>query len=73
MQSLVTEFVDSVLAMPREFGTVVAGGPVEALLVLIGALLVAVSMGVFGYLTLGALVDLVTPDLSARTPPRAGR
>lgn len=73
MQSLLGRLLSDLLRMPGEFADVAATDPLSALLLLVGALLVAVSMGAFGYLTLGALVDLVTPDVSARGPPRAGR
>lgn len=39
----------------------VAAGPITMVLAAMGALLIGVSMAVFGYLSLGAAVDLVTP------------
>jgi hypothetical protein len=55
-------------------GTLLAnilGDPLSIVLVLMGAVLVGVSVLVFGYLTLGAVVDVVTPDLSGEQPPQA--
>lgn len=73
MQSLLGDLIDSIVAFPGEFADVAAHDPLSAVLLLLGAVLIVFSMGVFGYLTLGALVDLVTPDLSGRAPPEAGR
>ena len=73
MQSLLTDLIDSIVSMPGEFATVANHDPLAAVLVAVGAVFMLVSFGVFGYLTLGALVDLVTPDLSGRAPPRADR
>lgn len=73
MQSLFAELVDSVVAMPSEFATVVGNDPVSAVLVAVGTLLMVVSFGVLGYLTLGAVVEFLTPDLGGRAPPQADR
>lgn len=62
--------IDDVVTMGEQFQDVVATDPVSAVLVVIGASLVAAASGVFGYLTLGALVDLLTPDRIGRAPPR---
>lgn len=73
MQSLLSDLIDSIVEMPGEFAAVATNDPVSAVLVALGTLLIAFSMGVFGYLTLGALVDLVIPDSTGRAPPQAGR
>ena len=73
MQSLLTELIDSLVAFPSEIGAVATNSVVGAVLVATGTLLMLVSFGVLGYLTLGALVDLVIPDSTGRSPPRAGR
>lgn len=41
--------------------TNVASGPITIALVAMGALLIGFSMAVFGYLSLGAAVDFITP------------
>jgi len=55
--------------MPGEFASVAAADPLGAVLLAVGALLVAVSVGVFGYLVAGAALELIVPDLSSRGPP----
>lgn len=73
MQSLLGELVDSIVSFPGEFQDVAAGDPISAILLLFGIVFVGVSSAVLGYLTLGALVDLVMPDVSGQSPPQAGR
>lgn len=51
MQASATETVGNVL-----------GDPIGIVLVAMGALLMGIAMGVFGYLSLGAAVSLVTPN-----------
>lgn len=62
MQSIVSDLIESAMAFPGEIVGVAAQGPIAAVLVGMGALLMAVAMGVFGYLSLGAAVSLVTPN-----------
>lgn len=50
----------------------VLGDPVSVLTVLVGGAVLAASMGVFGYLVLGALVELVAGDV-IRSPGRTPR
>lgn len=73
MQTLLAELLDSIVSMPGRIADVAAQGPISAVLVVLGTLIFVAAFGVFGYLTLGALVDLVTPDVGGRAPPRAGR
>ena len=47
--------------MNEYFMEVAAGEGAAPVLLLIGTLLVAAAIGVFGLLTLGAVVDAVTP------------
>lgn len=70
--SLHSEFIQSLLDMPGEFATVATHDPLSALLVAVGGLLVLVSVGYFGALTLGAAANLVTggPDAEPREPTR---
>lgn len=56
----------------EQFTTVATHDPVSAVLLASGALFVGLASAVFGYLTLGALVDLITPEASVRGPPRQG-
>ena len=60
--SLLSDLVQSIIDMPGEFADVATQGPIAGVLLLIGALLVVVPSLIFGYLTLGVLVDLVLPD-----------
>ncbi|MFD1563141.1 hypothetical protein ACFR99_06245 [Haloarchaeobius amylolyticus] len=54
--------VDNITEMISLFSDVAMGAGLAPLLVLIGGLLVAFSMGVFGLLTLGAVGDLFTAN-----------
>ncbi|QLK24339.1 hypothetical protein HYG81_09350 [Natrinema zhouii] len=54
--------VDNLTEMTELFGDVAMGAGLAPLLILIGALLVVFSMGVFGALTLGAIGDLFTAN-----------
>ena len=70
--SLLTDFIGSVLDMPGEFARVATHDPLSALLVAFGAVFVLVSVGYFGLLSAGALLNLVTggPDAEPREPIR---
>lgn len=65
--------VESFLEMSRILTEAATSDPITAFLLALGTLLFAVSFGVFGYLTLGGVVDLFTPGSSRRVPPEAGR
>ncbi|AGB30184.1 hypothetical protein C488_05542 [Natrinema pellirubrum DSM 15624] len=54
--------VDNLTEMTELFSDVAAGDGLAPLLVLIGGLLVAFSLAVFGALTLGAVGDLFTAN-----------
>lgn len=73
MQSLLTELIDSLVTLPQEIAGVALSGPIPFILVVVGSLLFALSFAVFGYLALGAAVDLLVPDFSGRSPPQADR
>jgi hypothetical protein len=77
MTSFAVELVDSIIDMPGRFADVVTAGgsiqPVAVALVALGGLFIAASVGAFGYLTLGALLDLVTPEISRKPPNREAR
>ena len=57
MNVIVEQFTE----MNEYFMEVAAGEGAAPVLLLIGTLLVAAAIGVFGLLTLGAVVDAVTP------------
>lgn len=54
--------VDNLVEMTALFSDVAMGDGLAPLLILIGALLITVSMGVFGILTLGAVGNLFTAN-----------
>lgn len=64
------ELIQSSIDAVGDIVSVATQGPVEAVLVAMGALLVTVSMVVFGLLVLGAVVDLVTPGGGGATHPQ---
>ena len=66
---VLAEFVESVTEMPGLFADVASVDPIAALLLAVGSLLVGLSMGVFGVLVLGAAVEFVTPDRTAKSHP----
>ena len=70
MQSLPTQFVQSVLDMPGKFIDIALADPISAVLILIGAVLVGGASAVFGYLTLGAAASLFIRPGSGPSPPR---
>jgi len=67
--SLVSEFVRSLVDTPGEFADVAAQGPIEAFLVLMGAVLVGAPLILFGLLVGGAAADLVIPDSVRESHP----
>lgn len=77
MTSFAVELIDSIIEMPGRFVDVITAGggiqPVSVALIAFGALFIAASVGAFGYVTLGALVDLVTPEISREPPNREAR
>ncbi|WP_254531938.1 hypothetical protein [Natrinema gelatinilyticum] len=54
--------VDNLIEMTALFSDVAMGEGLAPLLILIGTLLITVSMGVFGILTLGAVGNLFTAN-----------
>jgi hypothetical protein len=67
--NLLTDLIEDTLAMPGEFADVATQGPIEGILLALGALLILGASAVFGVLTLGALVELVIPDSTGATHP----
>lgn len=72
MASFTAQLVDSIVSMPEKFADVATHDPLSAVLMLFGALFVFGAVGAFGYLSLGALADLLTPA-SATEPRREAR
>ncbi|WP_266074854.1 hypothetical protein [Haladaptatus caseinilyticus] len=64
--------VHDITEMIRLFTEVATAFPTSAILLLFGALLVGVSVLVFGILTLGGLGSAIVPDTSGRGPQRQG-
>jgi hypothetical protein len=67
---VLVELIDSSIDLVGEFVSVASQGPVEGFLVLISTLILAVSVGTFGILVLGAVVDLLTPGSEGATHPQ---
>ncbi|MEF8826848.1 MAG: hypothetical protein V5A34_08135 [Halapricum sp.] len=62
VETFLSELLNSIADMGPEFVNVATRDPLAGVLVLFGALFVFAAVAVFGGLTLGALVDLITPS-----------
>jgi|AntRauTorcE11898_2_1112593.scaffolds.fasta_scaffold17361_2 hypothetical protein len=71
--AFVSQLVDSLVEIGPKFLEVATRDPIAGVLVAFGALFVFVSVAVFGGLTLGAVVDLLTPSRTGREPRREAR
>ncbi|MFD1587896.1 hypothetical protein ACFR9U_12985 [Halorientalis brevis] len=58
------DLIGNVTTMITEFTNIALSDPLSAILILFGSLFVGGSVLAFTYLTLGAVVDLVTPEVS---------
>jgi len=56
------ELLDSIIEMPGQFADVAMHDPLSAVLMAFGALFVGLSVGAFGYLSLGALVEFLSVE-----------
>lgn len=65
--------IDNLLEMSRLFTEAATSDPLTGFLLAFGSLVFAFSFAIFGYLTLGAALNALTPSASRRAPPRAGR
>lgn len=65
----VSQLIESIMDVPGEFLEVAMQGPIEALLVLIGAVFVILPSALLAYLALGAAVDLVKPGQTGTRHP----
>jgi hypothetical protein len=66
--------IDIVTSLPklvRSITEIAMSDPLSAVLITVGGLLIAGTVGLTGYLALGVLVSAVLPDLSGGQPPRA--
>ncbi|WP_336001743.1 hypothetical protein [Halorientalis halophila] len=66
--------VDIVTSLPdlaRFMTDVALSDPISAVLLALGTLFFAVTIGFTGYLALGATISGILPDLSGGQPPRA--
>ena len=59
--SVLSQLIDNAIQLPSYFQPVVTNDPVAALLFVGGSLLFALTVGMMGYLSLGAVIDLVSP------------
>lgn len=75
MADAIGRLVDSILRFPGEFAAIAAESPEQAILLALGALLVGVSMVVFGALALGGVLDALFGGLfeSGRQYPERRR
>jgi len=58
------DLIGNLTTMITEFTNIALSDPLSAILILFGSLFVGGSVLAFTYLTLGAVVDLVTPEVS---------
>jgi len=73
LETLVSELLESIVDAGPQFLDIATRDPISAVLIAFGALFVFASVGAFGVLTLGAVLDLVTPSRIGREPPREAR
>lgn len=73
VQTFLSELFESLVDMGPKFAEVATRDPVAGVLVAFGALFVFASVGAFGYLTLGALVNVLTAPFSGRARRRGAR
>jgi hypothetical protein len=69
--SLLSELFASVLEMPGIFTEVAVTNPLAGLMLALGTLFMALSLGYFAVLTLGAVAELFSPGGAGREYPRA--
>lgn len=72
LASSASELVTSILDMPGHFVNVATNDPLSAVLIAIGALLVALPSAAFAYLALGGFLSFFTVE-GSRQPPRQAR
>ncbi|MFB6171766.1 MAG: hypothetical protein ABEJ23_04480 [Haloarculaceae archaeon] len=62
MASFFGQLIGSVFDLVATFGTVATHDPISALLMLVSAVLFVFAVGVFGVLTIGAILSLFRPE-----------
>jgi hypothetical protein len=66
---VLAELIDGIFELPGLFADIATHDPISAILILVGAIVLAASFGFFGILVLGAVVEFLTPDsVTARHP-----
>lgn len=68
----IRDLFQSILEMPGKFADVAMHDPLGAVMLTIGGIFVALSVGYFTLLTLGAILDLFTPEPGGQ-PRRPGQ
>lgn len=70
MANFFGQLMGSAFELVDKIATVATAGPLSAILVVVGTLIFAVSMGALGVLSLGAVLDFFTPSSIGRAPHR---
>jgi uncharacterized sodium:solute symporter family permease YidK len=70
---ITTGLQENTVGLIEQFLEIAMSDPLSAVLILIGALLVGVSAGGFGVLTLGAIASSIGRLLPTQEPPRQAR
>ncbi|SEO36158.1 hypothetical protein SAMN05216388_1011135 [Halorientalis persicus] len=65
------DIVTSIPELVRSISEIALSDPLSAVLITVGGLLIAGTVGLTAYLVLGVLVSAVIPDLSGGQPPQA--
>lgn len=72
MANIVWRLLGNVPDLVDQFSQVAGVDPLSTILLVLGAVFVLFAVGVFGYLTAGALVSGIIPQNFGRTPSRRG-
>lgn len=72
MANIVTRLLGNVIDLSNTFTDVALSDPLSAILMASGTVFVLLSVGVFGYLVMGALFSGFIPENIGRTPPQQG-
>lgn len=65
------DIIGNIIKMITQFTDIALSDPLSAISLAFGSIFVAISVGAFAYLALGAAVDLVKPERSREPPQRA--
>lgn len=57
-----SQIIDELVEIIQLFTEIALGGAASILLLLVGSALVIFTLGTFGYLTIGAVADLILPS-----------